>query len=122
MSFNSVADQPFDQYLMYNSKYWFNLRELWTDWPTRDMDGLFKWYYLLQFAFWLQQMLVVNIEERRKDYAQMFNHNVVTAGLIFTSYGYHHSRVGNAIMCLMDIVDILLPASHTVIVFGGMRC
>ena len=94
---------------MYNSKYWFNLRDLWTDWPTRELDGLFKWYYLVQFAFWLQQMVVVNIEERRSDYAQMFAHHVVTSTLIFTSYGYHHGRVGNTIMCLMDIVDILLP-------------
>ncbi|KAL8824896.1 MAG: hypothetical protein Q9191_004749 [Dirinaria sp. TL-2023a] len=96
-------------YLMYNSKYWLNLRHLWTDWPTRELDGLFKWYYLVQFAFWLQQMVVVNIEERRSDYAQMFAHHVVTSALIFTSYGYHHGRVGNMIMCLMDIVDILLP-------------
>lgn len=94
---------------MYNSDYWFNLSNLWTHWPTRDMDGLFKWYYLVQFAFWLQQMIVVNIEERRKDYAQMFTHHIITAALIFTSYGYHMCKIGNMILCLMDPVDILLP-------------
>ena len=76
------------------------------------MTGPFKWYYLVQFAFWLQQILVVNIEERRKDYLQMFTHHVITCALIFTSYGYHQTKVGNLILCLMDVVDIVLPVSR----------
>lgn len=98
---------------MYNSDYWLNMRHMWTDWPNREMDGLSKWYYLVQFAFWLQQILVVNIEERRKDYAQMFTHHIITSALIFTSYGYHQTKVGNMILCLMDVVDILLPVRHS---------
>ncbi|KAI1623124.1 acyl-CoA-dependent ceramide synthase [Exophiala viscosa] len=94
--------------IMYNSDYWLNLRGLWRDWPIREMDGLAKWYYLVQFGFWLQQIVVVNIEERRKDHWQMFTHHIVTCALIFTSYGYHQYRVGNLILCLMDVVDILL--------------
>lgn len=98
-------------YIMYNSDYWLNLRALWTNWPDREMDGLSKWYYLVQFAFWLQQIVVVNIEERRKDHAQMFSHHIVTCILIFMSYGYHYSKAGTLILCLMDIADILLPAA-----------
>lgn len=94
---------------MYNSSYWLSLRALWQDWPTREMSGLSKWYYLVQFAFWLQQIVVVNIEERRKDYAQMFTHHIITCTLIFLSYGYHQTKVGNLILCLMDVVDLFLP-------------
>ena len=72
----------------------------------REMDGLAKWYYLVQFAFWLQQIAVVNIEERRKDHWQMFSHHIITCALIFTSYGYHQTKVGNVILVLMDIGDI----------------
>ncbi|KAH0562786.1 hypothetical protein GP486_002580 [Trichoglossum hirsutum] len=96
-------------YIMYRSKYWLNLRELWTDFPERQMDGLFKWYYLVQYSFWMQQILVVNIEERRKDYHQMFAHHIITCALMFGSYGYHQTRVGNAFLCVMDVVDLLLP-------------
>lgn len=96
---------------MYNTKYWFNLRELWTGFPTREMTGLFKRYYLVQAAFWLQQIVVVNIEERRKDYWQMFTHHIITSALIFGSYGYYQTKVGNAILCTMDVVDIALPVS-----------
>lgn len=85
---------------------------MWTDWPNRQMDGLAKWYYLVQFAFWLQQIIVVNIEERRKDYHQMFTHHVITCALVFGSYGYHQTKVGNVILCLMDVVDIVLPVRY----------
>lgn len=94
--------------LLINSPYWLDLRALWRNWPIREMEGLAKWYYLVQFAFWLQQIVVVNIEERRKDHWQMFSHHLVTCALIFTSYGYHQSRVGHLILVIMDPVDIIL--------------
>ena len=96
-------------YLMYNSDYWLNLRALWRTWPEREMDGIAKWYYLVQFGFWLQQIVVVNIEERRKDHWQMFTHHIVTCSLVFASYGYHQYRVGTLTLCLMDFADIILP-------------
>lgn len=96
-------------YIMYNSDYWLDLHALWKDWPVREMSGLSKWYYLVQFAFWLQQIVVVNIEERRKDHWQMFTHHIITCVLIFASYGYHQTKVGTLILCLMDVVDLFLP-------------
>ncbi|KAI0996341.1 hypothetical protein K3495_g11838 [Podosphaera aphanis] len=96
-------------YIMFNSDYWLNFQELWTNWPSREIGGLRKWYILVQYAFWLQQIMVINIEKRRKDHWQMFMHHIVTTMLIFTSYGYHHTRVANLILCVMDVVDIILP-------------
>lgn len=98
---------------MYHSEFWFNLKGLWTGWPFREMTGLHKLYYLLQWAFYLQQIIVVNIEEKRKDYAQMFVHHIFTGALIFFSYGYYHTRVGTIILCIMDLVDIILPVSQS---------
>ena len=98
----------FGFYLYYNSDYFLDLHALWKNWPTRELDGLFKWYYLVQFAFWLQQIVVVNIEERRKDYEQMFTHHIITCALMLASYGYHQTKVGNLILVLMDSVDVLL--------------
>jgi len=39
----------------------------------------------------------------------MFTHHVFTCALLFTSYGFYETRVGNVILCLMDPADILLP-------------
>ncbi|KAI9683275.1 MAG: sphingosine N-acyltransferase lag1 [Bathelium mastoideum] len=104
--------------IMYNSDYWLNLRELWTHFPTRSMTASLKWYYLVQFAFWIQQIVVVNVEERRKDYSQMFIHHIFTCFLMFGSYGYYQTKVGNAILCLTDLVDIVLPAAKVLKYLG----
>ncbi|RDW66901.1 hypothetical protein BP5796_09650 [Coleophoma crateriformis] len=100
---------PIGMYIWVNSEYWLNMKELWTNWPNREMTGLRKWYILVQYAFWLQQILVINLEKRRKDHWQMFTHHIVTTMLLFTSYGYHQTKVGNVILCMMDVVDLFLP-------------
>ncbi|KAI9749677.1 MAG: sphingosine N-acyltransferase lag1 [Lichina confinis] len=96
-------------YIFYHSDYWLNLREMWTTWPDRKLEGVMKRYYLIQFAFWLQQIVVVNIEERRKDYHQMLTHHIITCFLVLTSYGHHFTKVGHVILCLMEVVDVILP-------------
>lgn len=96
-------------YLMYNSPYWMNTDSLWTGWPHRELKGLFKWYYLTQIAFYIQQNFVLNIEARRKDYHQMFTHHIITSCLLSASYAHYFTRIGNAVLCLMDIGDIILP-------------
>jgi acyl-CoA-dependent ceramide synthase len=114
---------------MYNSSYWLNFKELWSEFPKPLLEPRVKWYYIVQFAFWLQQLFVVNIEERRKDHWQMFTHHVFTSALLLTSYGFYQTKVGNVILSLMDVVDILLPVSATTIanqrvtdIFSSPKC
>jgi hypothetical protein len=38
----------------------------------------------------------------------MFTHHIITSCLIITSYAYYQTKVGNAILCLADVTDILL--------------
>jgi very-long-chain ceramide synthase len=87
------------------------MRELWTNWPERGLDGIVKVYVLAQWAFWLQQILVIHIEERRKDHWQMLTHHFLTVTLISTSYVYHFTKIGHLILVLMDIVDLFFPVS-----------
>jgi acyl-CoA-dependent ceramide synthase len=96
------------------STYWLDFRELWSDWPTRQMSGPLKWYYLVQLSFWLQQLLTINLEKRRKDYTQMFTHHMITCSLMYVTYAYRWTKVGNVILCIMDVVDFLLPVSPMV--------
>ncbi|KND87728.1 Sphingosine N-acyltransferase lag1 [Tolypocladium ophioglossoides CBS 100239] len=98
-------------YIYSTSPYFLNMRKLWTDWPNREMDGLMKGYVLAQWSFWLQQIIVINIEERRKDHWQMFSHHIITTALISSCYSYHHTRVGNYILVIMDVVDLFFPVA-----------
>ena len=79
---------------MYDTPYFLNLRAMWADFPTRAITPTVKWYYLVQFAFWLQQLFVVNVEERRKDHWQMFTHHVFTSALLLWSYGFYQDQSG----------------------------
>lgn len=85
------------------------LISLWRDFPRLLMPASIKMYYLTQFAFWIQQIVVIHLEERRKDHYQMLTHHFVTVGLIGGSYGYRQWRVGNAFLVCMDVVDLILP-------------
>lgn len=73
------------------------------------MSGTMKWYLLAQLSFWLQQIIVVNIEEKRKDHYQMFTHHIITSTLLGSAYIYGFYNVSNVVLCLMDVADFLLP-------------
>ncbi|KAF5718234.1 sphingosine n-acyltransferase lag1 [Fusarium mundagurra] len=94
-------------YIYASSSYWLNLQAMWTNWPNREVSGLMKLYMLAQLAFWLQQMIVINIEKRRKDHWQMLSHHVVTIALVYCSYRYGLTRVGNVVLILMDFNDLV---------------
>ncbi|KDN42872.1 LAG1-domain-containing protein [Tilletiaria anomala UBC 951] len=63
----------------------------------------------------MHQILVLNLEARRKDCEQMFAHHVIAIALIVSSYITNYHRIGNAILCLMDPSDILLSVSGRIL-------
>jgi len=107
----TITDTPKSQYLWVNSPYWLNNQAIWRTWPAREMSGPFKWYHLVQLAFWFQQILVIHLEKRRKDHNQMLTHHIITCITITVAYVYRYTNVANVVLCLMDIVDLLLPVS-----------
>lgn len=72
-----------------------------------------KWYILVELAFLLQQIFVIHVEEKRKDHYQMLSHHVITSTLLGSAYIYGFYNVSNVVLCLMDIVDVLLPVRLT---------
>lgn len=105
-------------YLYRTSPHWQNLDNIYIGWPHYRMTSLFKKYYLVSIAFWLQQVVVLNIEKRRKDHYQMFSHHIITCILVIGSYYYYFNRIGNLILMIMDSVDIFL-SSAKVLKYAG---
>lgn len=87
------------------------LISLFNGYPRLYLDPGMKLYYLSQLAFWVQQIVVIHLEEKRKDHYQMLTHHFVTVALLSTSYGDRQCRVGNAVLVCMDIVDLIFPVS-----------
>jgi hypothetical protein len=48
------------------------------------MKPQLKCYYLMQLAYWVQQLLVLvlKLEKPRKDYAELIAHHIVTLWLV----------------------------------------
>ena len=104
-----VQDTPESSATSYLGQINDLLISLWRDYPRLVLGMSLKLYYLSQTAFWVQQIFVINVEERRKDHWQMFTHHIVTIFLLAFSYGYRQMRAGNAILVLMDVVDLIFP-------------
>lgn len=103
-----VVFWSFGAYLMWNSPYRFDLTQLWQGYPHVPFKAIFKFYYLVQLAFWFQQLFSLHLEKPRKDHQAMFLHHVSTIGLISLSYCFYFLRVGNAVLVCMDFADIFL--------------
>ncbi len=54
------------------------------DYPHWDMKPELKRYYLMQAAYWVQQLLVLvlGLEKPRKDYNELVAHHIVTLWLV----------------------------------------
>ncbi|ORX54088.1 longevity assurance proteins LAG1/LAC1 [Hesseltinella vesiculosa] len=95
-------------YIMYNSPYWFNTSYYWIDYPHIFLSTNVKSYYLMQTAFWFQQVYTIHAEKRRKDHVAMVSHHFITITLLVSSYCSNFTRIGNAVLCCTDLADILL--------------
>lgn len=107
--------------LFYRSPYWLDMDAFYANYPERTLSPTFKLYYLGQLAFWLQCILALNLEAKRKDYVQMFGHHVLTSTLLIASYAFHTTRVGQVILMLMDFSDIFLPLAKMLKYTGHQR-
>ncbi|TFA98001.1 Sphingosine N-acyltransferase lag1 [Trichoderma ghanense] len=112
---------PLGIYIWYTSPYYLNMAELWTNWPSREISGTMKFYFLTQWAFWVQQLLISLIEKQRKDHWMMMVHHLITIALVVASYSYHFTRVGNVTMIIMDVVDIVFPLAKCARYLGYNR-
>ena len=73
-----VLALTFGFYIMQNQDSGYrnmNLEGLWKGYPHYKLNASIKLYYLCQMGFWLQQVLTLHLEKRRKDYTQVGLHS-----------------------------------------------
>ncbi|KEI41322.1 uncharacterized protein L969DRAFT_92552 [Mixia osmundae IAM 14324] len=93
--------------------WWYDTKQFWLGLPHFEMSGPLKTYYLLQFSYWLQQMLVLllGIEKPRSDFFELCIHHVVTLWLVFWSYMVSLTAIGVCVFVSMDVPDSWLATS-----------
>jgi len=98
-------------YAMYHLPTWyFRTEYFWLSYPQWRLPGIMKTYYLLEFAYWCQQFLLITlrVEKPRKDFTELVLHHIVTVWLIGGSYLVNLPYVGNAVFITMDWSDVFL--------------
>jgi len=93
--------------------YWYQTEHFWRGYPRWEMIPHLKRYYLMQAAYWCQQLVVLllRLEKPRKDYKELVAHHFVTLWLIGWSYLVNMTLMGNAVYMSMDIPDAFLAVS-----------
>lgn len=107
---------PAGLYVMSRTPVWyFNTAGMYEEYPHRSHEGVVKFYYLFQAAYWLQQaiVLVLGMEKPRKDFKELVGHHIVTLGLIGLSYRFHFTYIGIAVYLTHDISDFFLAVSKS---------
>lgn len=99
--------------MSHTDMWYFNTTAFYADYPHKLHLANFKVYYLCQFAYWLQQFIVLalQLEKPRKDYHELIVHHVVTLLLIGLSYRFHFTYIGLCVFITMDTSDIWLALS-----------
>ncbi|RDX55587.1 longevity assurance proteins LAG1/LAC1 [Lentinus brumalis] len=93
--------------------WWYDTKYFWIDYPHWQMKPELKRYYLMQAAYWCQQLIVLllGLEKPRKDYYELVAHHFVTLWLVGWSYLVNMTLIGNAVYLSMDIPDAFLGLS-----------
>ncbi|KAJ8519399.1 hypothetical protein ONZ45_g3665 [Pleurotus djamor] len=93
--------------------WWYNTKYYWIGYPHWDMKPELKRYYLMQMAYWFQQLIVLllKLEKPRKDYNELVAHHFVTLWLVGWSYLVNLTLIGHSVYLSMDLPDTLLALS-----------
>mmetsp|Transcript_37310 Transcript_37310/g.106573 ORF Transcript_37310/g.106573 Transcript_37310/m.106573 type:complete len:657 (+) Transcript_37310:44-2014(+) len=65
-------------------------------------------YYIMYISRYVQMIVSVLLEPKRKDFGEMILHHVITIAIIYVSYTHGWNRVGVVLMLLFDPADVPL--------------
>lgn len=92
---------------------WFrDTKEYFRGWPNQELRLPLELFYMCQCGFYLYSIgALLTWETRRKDFAVMMSHHVITVILIGYSYITSFFRVGSIILALHDASDVFMEAA-----------
>ncbi|KAL2630076.1 hypothetical protein R1flu_014762 [Riccia fluitans] len=96
----------------YKEPWFTNTDACWHGWPNQSMKFPLKSLYVVQSGFYLFSVgALLFWETRRKDFAVMMTHHIVTVGLLACSYITGFFRIGSMVLALHDVSDIFLESA-----------
>ncbi|KAL3350596.1 hypothetical protein AABB24_023163 [Solanum stoloniferum] len=96
----------------YHESWFLDVKGYFSGWPNQELTAGIKLIYMCQCGFYLYSIAALVVwETRRKDFAVMMSHHIVTVFLISSSYILSFFRIGIVILALHDASDVFLEAA-----------
>ncbi|GMH13413.1 hypothetical protein Nepgr_015254 [Nepenthes gracilis] len=98
--------------ITYREPWFRDTQEYLRGWPNQELTLPLKLFYMCQCGFYLYSIAaLLTWETRRKDFAVMMAHHVITVLLIGYSYITRFFRIGSVILALHDASDVFMEAA-----------
>lgn len=98
--------------IAYTEPWFRDTNEYFRGWPDQELKLPLKLFYMCQCGFYIYSIAALLAwETRRKDFAVMMSHHVITVVLIGFSYLTRFFRVGSIILALHDASDVFMEAA-----------
>lgn len=97
---------------LYHESWSTDITEYFRGWPDQEFKLPLKLFYMCQCGFYLYSIgALLKWETRRKDFAVMMSHHIITVILISVSYITGFFRVGSIVLALHDASDVFMEAA-----------
>ncbi|KAJ4886915.1 LAG1 longevity assurance-like protein 2 [Raphanus sativus] len=98
--------------VLYHEPWAYDIKLYFHAWPNQELKLPIKLYYMCQCGFYVYGVAALLAwETRRKDFAVMMSHHVITIILISYSYLTSFFRVGAIILALHDASDVFMESA-----------
>lgn len=105
-------------YVMSDKSWLWDIRNCWYEYPNHSVDIDVWWYYMISLSFYWSMTFTHFFEAKRKDFWQMFIHQMVTIALITFSWTCNLTRIGTLVLIVHDCADIPLQLAKMSIYSG----
>ncbi|CAN6919511.1 unnamed protein product [Brassica oleracea] len=98
--------------VLFHEPWAYDVKLYFHAWPHQELKLPFKLYYMCQCGFYVYGVAALLAwETRRKDFAVMMSHHVITIILIAYSYLTRFFRIGAIILALHDASDVFMESA-----------
>ncbi|XP_051235995.1 ceramide synthase 2 isoform X2 [Dicentrarchus labrax] len=96
---------------LYDKEWFYDTREVWTDFPRQSMLESQYWYYVLEMSFYGSLLFSVAFDVKRKDFKEQIIHHLATLVLLSFSWCVNYIRIGTLVMLVHDASDVLMESA-----------
>lgn len=98
-------------YTLSDKPWLWDTKHCWYGYPHHSMTSDVWWYYMVELGFYTSLTFSQFMDIKRKDFAQMFVHHIVTILLLVFSWSSNLTRIGTIVLIVHDFADCPLEAA-----------